>query len=308
LDNGGFESTSGFAYDGFQEPFDIEISGGWTLFFGNPCGQRFDTESSYLSADGEDRVLRVVFGENSQVKVSGLVLLFGQITGASSVGGALFISGHEDENNRVLVERNSFLYNNADDGSAMLVEYSGEVIIRNNLFAHNGTATNQTVVDVVSGGNEKGLYFTNNTVVDNHGYGLKAVINDGAKAYIANNVLWDNTVGPDIFLAGNGYKYLRNNNFSSLFGSADDSSANISLPPQFFDPLNLNYAPLQESSPMVNSGRHPPQIIQIPPSFHESWSLGSTDVTGDLRINLGRVDMGAFEFVRGDLIFVDDFE
>ncbi|MBU1060692.1 MAG: hypothetical protein KJ804_20510 [Proteobacteria bacterium] len=181
----------------------------------------------------------------------------------------------------------------------------GDVIFTNNLITGNtATLSGGGVTIWARSDYVRTIDFTNNTVASNqagrHGGGLDLwMLYDGATANVYNNIFWGNVSddpGYDMYL-DNDYddNYLAsvcnlyNNNFNqSDWGIFMDipfsiHSSNLNhKDPLFADPLEGNYK-LAYGSPSLNTGNN------------NAPSLPSTDLLGNLRIQNGIVDMGAYE-------------
>jgi len=297
-----------------NENFDIEISGGWSEFFGNACGQQvspnaFDT---VLDGNGTERIMDIRVGMSSDINVSHLMFIAGNATIApNDVGGGLNVHTYQGYQGNVTIEYNAFISNTAVHSSALRIREAHRIIVRNNLFTLNHSE-NSTTVNIYTI-NRYGVYFTNNTLYGNtsDGMGIAKVAglylttSGTSSALVANNLFWDNDYY-DIIFYGDGYKYLKNNNYQSRTGIANETSMNIQVPPEFESGW-FNYTPAYYS-PLVNAGTTPPPFVPIPPPFVSDWEVGTHDIYGNPRIQNTQIDIGAVESPHGDLIFIDGFE
>jgi len=304
--------VGGFYFDS-NENFDLTLSGGWTEFFGNACGQQvaLNAFGTVVDGNGTDRGMTIRVGQSSDIKVSHLFFLNGFITGPGGRGGGLYVLSEDGYQGHVLIENNAFISNSAKYGGALSISRGHRIDVRNNLFTVNHSEAG-SAVEIVNN-DVKGIYFTNNTVYQNttdsthptNAAGLYLATSGTSSALVANNIFWNND-NHDIRVTGNGYKYLKNNDYQSFSGGFNEVSMNIQVAPEFESGW-LNYTPVYHS-PLVNGGITPPPFIPIPPPFDSDWEVGSLDIYGDTRIQDAQVDIGAVESPHGDLIFIDGFE
>lgn len=291
---GGFEYLS-------SENFDIEISGGWNgLGQGcnfNGASDPFDTR---LTGVGNRRVLSINAGPNADIVVT--AIQFDQ--GNASLGGGLLI--FDSQNDPLLGDIDialcAFTGNfSSSEGSALFASGGDVIRISNSLFANNGGSD----VISISQTDRTGLYFTNNTVVDNVAGGSSAEVRlrllGTSSVLLANNILWNNEVR-DLSVVSPAI-HLFNNNIGSLQGPDDPSTLSI-------NPDLLSDFSLAPGSPMIDIGTRPPRFSPIPVPFENAWSLGDDDLLRVDRILGPQVDLGAFEapVPRPDLMFSDGFE
>ena len=315
--------STGFSYEtSASENYELKITGGWATFFGNLCGHQ-PTKSPFtttLNANFLGPVLTIKTIRFTDVVVSSLQFRNGFNDSVTQGAGLIFIN---DVNyfGDVLIENCAFFNNESTDSSALIIFGGSHVVVRNNLFAFNHSEISSSIFLIMLNGinppnNDRGIYFTNNTVVANtndntsnyaHTSGLYLHVAEYSQAYIANNIFWDNDVN-DLFLSGPGYKYFVNNDFKLKLGLADLESNNLSINPQF-EPGLFNYN-LSQSSVLIDAGIKPPLAINNPPNFDETWSLGELDISDNERIQFGQVDIGAFEspYDYSDVLFENDFE
>jgi len=290
---------AGFNYES-SESFAIDISGGWSAFFTNPCGQQLPGTqfTTQFIGDHMYRVLRIRPGLNASVNVSRLYFVSGYVDGPGDRGGGLDIFPPTAHNGFITIENNAFISNTARFGGALNVSRGTTIRVRNNLFAANhGLAGGN--VDLVQNG-ATGIYFTNNTVYANTtgstnefvSGGVFISVAAGSQAFVANNLLWENETH-DLRLSGGGYVYLRNNDIGSQIGGADEQSGNISQQP-LFAPGILNFTP-SLASPLINKGASQPLFPIFPIPFDDNWGLSDTDLSGTPRVQEGQVVIGAYE-------------
>ncbi|KAA3638509.1 MAG: hypothetical protein DWP95_12480 [Proteobacteria bacterium] len=297
--------------------WDLDISGGWTDHSGNPCGQQLGNNpyGTILDGNSNSGVLLIGLSGDTNLRVANLYFTNGY--DAASIGAGLYIyHGSNPIMGTIVIENNIFINNETEYASA-LYSYGGDkTIVRNNLFFANHALEANSVMIFQRGG--YGVYFTNNTVAFNTAaisLTLKAgafiSVNSPSQGLVANNVFWGNG-HEDLALFGSGDIYLKNNNLGTMaegsnYNTPLESRDNFSLPPRF-DAGSLNFTP-SAISPLVNAGVKPCFFCPIPIPFDESWSLGATDLAGNLRTQSSKVDIGAFESSHDrDLIFWGIFE
>ena len=299
----------GFSYGG-AEDFDLTIMGGFTEFFGNPCGQRtggpFET---ILDGDTMDQVFLLQAFGDSDIKISYLTF----INGIADRGAGLEVRTFENFVGDVLVEYTAFINNEGNFSSALTMSRGRKLTVRNSVFVANESTVGTGTVNMISN-DRLGVYFNNNTMINNtmsgtgnasHA-GLRVFTSGSSKIFVANNLMQGNE-GADVRVSSGGdTSYFYNNNVGSIIGAFDVVDRNISSAP-IFEGGFFNYTPALESGE-VNKGRRSPTIVPIPIPFEFNWSIGSTDFNGNPRVQDGRVDIGAFEAVPEIPIFENGFD
>jgi len=295
--------------------WDLEISGGWTEFFGNDCGQQLSGHpyNTVLDGNGTHRIMNIESGGNSDITISNLMFLNGGYSTLPSGGGLRFWSTNNmAHTGRVTIERNAFVNNQAEESSALYFFSSGpKSHFRNNIFtlntSHDGSYTLDINYDL-----DSGVYFTNNTVINNAGDsvnnygGVRFFTTANSTTYVGNNLLYDNG-NRDLHFSGSGETYLNYNNVDLLSGTAPTHfTGNFSADPELIEGF-LEFTP-SFGSPLVNAGFDPPNFVPIPTPFDLAWFEGTHDVVGNVRKQQGRVDIGAVETGPEPPIFINGFE
>lgn len=317
MKKGNYPVPSGnpFIYSSSPSEFgDLKISGGWLTFLGNSCGIKpLNTSAFITELDGESQndILRIYLNNGVDVTISELNFVAGKNTDGNASG--LIIATSGSLNGKTIVENNVFLGNEAKFSSALLVDGGTKTIVRNNLFIANHSEMFGAISLLNS--DNKGIYFTNNTVIANTTDGLSTVdsasvyiVSFGtSKVFIANNILWNNDIGDLYFNDGT---FLYNNIIGSYTGSTPiDQSNNFSVQPEFesVGPGGLSFIPAYNSN-LHNKGIQPPTFVPIPIPFELDWDVGANDTFGKDRVVNGRVDIGSFEAPSEPPIFEDGFE
>jgi hypothetical protein len=297
-------AASGFVYDATQTGNDdlaLTLSGGWTEFFGNPCGQQLATNNAFdtiIDGDNRFRALIIRTRPDSDVTIRNLWFFRGQAPTAAGAnqGGGLEIRPQSPNTAKFLIENCAFTSNQATNGSALSFLGGAEVRIRNSLFVANH-ALSSGALEVIAV--SPGLYFTNNTVISNSSEsgtldaGARLQANAPGQYFIANNIFWNND-GDDIQTNNPGTDtYFLNNDSQQGTVPATVQSGNVSITPQF-DGTLLEFTPA-EGSPLINAGVRPPSFVPVPPPFHQAWSTGTLDMNGNSRVRGAEIDMGAYE-------------
>lgn len=280
-----------------QEDFDLEISGGWTPFFQNPCGQQVAREPWQTTLDGnsQGRILRLSIDEG-QADVSVRLLAFVDGLVDPGLGGGLSIAYGTDATGSVTVERNAFLLNAADQASGLSVQGASLQKITNNLFLFNQGSSRAAAYLTTT--QPLGVSFTNNTVIGHsHSNSNQPTVSIAAgRVLFANNNFWDND-GYDFSAGANGDRFVYNNNYESFPAKGGEIlEGNLSVEPEYQAGF-FNYTPVRDS-PLVDAGREPPASTPL-------WDLTEVDLRGDARLVGPHVDMGAFE---NETILADGFD
>ena len=240
-------------------------------------------------------------------------LFFFRGNGPGGIGGALSINYPTGTQGDVLIENNAFLANAGNASTALYINIAKTATVRNNTFVSNHATTSGDIIRINSGA--YGIYFTNNTVLTNTHDNPSAQtavylqFTAPSQAFVVNNVFWDNQDSDIAFFTSQGYSYFKNNNYQSIrngTASINEFSGNFSLDPQFEPSILFNVPSI--TSPLINAGIKNPSIVGIPPDFDETWFIGDTDILEENRILDGRIDIGAYEAVRGNNIFKNSFE
>jgi len=278
------------------ESFDLKITGGWTQFFDNPCGQNLRGSPLNTTLDGnmQGRVLNISPSTDTKIEISGISFNNGFLDQPGDNGGGVKIESDNDLDHEVIIENCAFIGNNAFGVGGLLIRDTDKAVIRNNLFILN-TAVSGRIAMAIDGSNKYGFHITNNTFMFNEG-GLQTQGSGTTQTFIANNIFWDNdekagTV--DLSIVSTGTEYLYNNNIGLRSGGAEFSSGNISVEPTFETGI-LNFTP-SINSPMVGGGKNSPFVVPIPTPFNLAWSIGATDFEGNPRRQGDEIDIGAVE-------------
>jgi len=128
----------------------------------------------------------------------------------------------------------------------------------------------------------------NNTIAMNIGYGINFY-----KSY--SKLI-------NCIIAGNKYANIYQNqstpeiSYSNIVGEGLSENGNIDQDPLFLGTGNTPYV-LQEGSPSINSG-------------HPNWTIDSVEISNDIagneRIKFGRIDIGAYEFIKMGPFIMND--
>ncbi len=305
--------SGGFSLNN-SDNMDVTISGDWTEFFDNPCGQQLNGNAfnTVLDGDGVERIINFFMNFSGDLIISNLFFANAHYTttNGGGRGGAIGFFPAPNYGGEILIENNAFINNTADYGAAISLIAGRLVTLKNNLFTIN--KTNQCcAVEVLVSDQADGIYIINNTFYQNYhvgndaGYisGLWLSASSTAQAFVANNIFWENDF-VDISFNGDGFKYFKNNNIEELEGTVNLFDSNISADPNFEVGI-FNYTPAAGSL-MINAGLDSPPFPL--PIFDQNWDVGSSDLIGDTRVKMGAVDIGAVESAQMDVIFASGFE
>ena len=281
-----------------SESFDLDVSGGWSQFFDNPCGQQLSSSpwDTVLDGGGSHRVMQLFLDSDAggDVTVRQLTFLGGYVD--PGLGAGLSISYLGGTSGTVRIERNVFALNEADQQSGLAVQGGTLQKITNNLFVANQGGSRAAAYMATSG--LFGVSFTNNTVVgQSHSNSGQPAVQFGAgRVFIANNNFWDND-GDDADAGATGDRFVYNNNYESLvLHGGEVLEDNIGIEPEYEGGL-FDYTPVR-GSPLVDAGREPEGAAPL-------WELTDLDLDGSARVVGVHVDIGAFE---NETIFADGFD
>ncbi len=303
--------VGGFKYND-DGVFDLQISGGWEMFFGDPCGIRLggDAFDTVLDGLGAERILELRLSANADVKIDHVLFTDGFVAGDNARGGAIDFNTANNYSGEVLIESNAFINNYGTFASAFSIASIGHLVVRNNLFYANEAGQFPTVSILMNAG--EGVHFTNNTVYGNTTEsplhllsGVSINIGNPAQAFVGNNILWGNE-GGDIRVIGSGHRYLSHNVVDVIDGFFDEEVNTIHVAPQF-ENGPLNFTPARRT-PMVDAGTRPPGILPFPTPFDLAWSPGDFDYAGVAREQMQGIDIGARESGHEKPIFYHGFE
>ncbi len=308
--------NQGFIYGEVDsENYELEISGGWIEFMGNPCGLQLTGQTYSTSLDGneEELILDMIPNGDSTIKISHLNFINGFQTGPGMNGGGLLIRPEAGASSgSFVIENNTFVNNHSFSSSAVMILQAKEVVFRNNLIISNTGESGLAAVNIQSD-DEIGMYITNNTIMFNSS-GIFTSNRNSSQAFFANNLLWANTNledAYDIHMNGNGTRYFYHNNVGvAVTAYPSNRSGNTSFQP-VFEPGILNFTP-DVNSPLVGGGINQPVLVPIPTPFRFLWKEGALDIEGNIRNQGNRIDVGAVESPHEMFIeipiFADGFE
>lgn len=272
VDNISFLSGAGIYFNGASPRVEQ------CFFSGNRAGHTPPLEEQYGYGGG-------LCGLNTKAVIRENVFLANASTG---IGGGLSFDLSDP-----LIENNIFEANDSPLGG-------GFGILRSQV---SGTITNNLVI------NNTAMFFgggialitsranvSGNTIVGNYGgYGGGLYFNAEAAVNVFNTILWDNWAnGPtggsvyiwDALSIPNFYNCIIEGGLELIDGAAflGEYVDNITADPGFAGAGEWPWQ-LHPSSPAINTGTEDPGFLMLP----------ETDLAGNPRIQLGRIDMGAFE-------------
>ncbi len=302
---GGFVFNAALVVDN-----DITLSGGWTPFFGNPCGQQsapgaYDTK---LNGNGSSRVMSLLPSPNADVSVELLTFLGGNTESlpAGQSGAGLDVGTYLGYAGSITIERNIFMSNASGDfaGGLGAGTDGGTLLVRNNLFIANSASCSNAAAALSYDGPGT-AHVINNTVAFNSVgedcTGSSPAPTGGLTLFgsspflLVNNILWGNE-NSDLRLVGS--VRLVSNDYQSLTGTpAPGSGIDYHVDPKFrfstFTDMHLG-----NDSPLIDLG-----IVPLPSA---GWQLSALDLDGITRVVGSSVDLGAYE--NADAIFNDGFD
>ena len=218
-------------------------------------------------AKGKIKIHDCIFNNNSALKEGGAVAVYGEGT-------------------TLEVNRCTFNSNNANTGSAVFANWDSEAIIKNSLFINNTANLEGTVANWDSNVSVFNCSFINNKTLSNLISGFITADMRPEEftpvGKVRNSIFWGSgNTNIGFFDASNDVEYT-----NSEVWFPGEGNTNIS--PDF---VSINDFHLKYSSPLVNGGT--PDTTGL--------KLGSTDLDGYERIEFGRIDLGCFEGIYGDL-------
>ncbi|WP_223789745.1 hypothetical protein [Marinicella meishanensis] len=301
--------NTGFVHQNSM-PGSLTISGGWSLSGSGNCHFTRVRDSAYatvLSGSGQDQVLSIAIGNvNANISLSNLSINNGASGGTSGPVGGLVIRGYtsQDLAGDVLLDRLVFNGNEGNYYAALRIDSAGRVDVKNSLFRNNSVNISYTAW--ISSDSSEGVYFTNNTVTQNHSGSASGVsgvllrnMGDGG-VVAANNIFWNNDFWDVVFSGTSANHHLIHNIYESATGHAGIEFGNSQTNPLF----NTDYS-LSDQSPAINAGLTPPENNPNPP-IELNWTVGDHDVRSYARTQGFQTDLGAMETI--DNIFGSGFE
>ena len=237
-----------------------------------------------ISGNGEN-AHRVVFSieNNAETLLDGFTIQGGNAVGSSSinVNGVVindqFGGGMYYRNSTTYVFNTVFTGNNATYGGGLYIgDNSLNLRIVNSVFSKNMATSGGSALY-----NIRRPYIINCTFWGNRSTGenTSAVYSGNGTFYFRNNIVYDNNGG---FSNGTSQVHIDN---SLVQGMTATTNSNIhgSTNPLFMDPENGDFR-LKPHSPVINKGNN---------SYLPAGT--TTDIKGNIRIQLNTVDLGAYE-------------
>ena len=196
------------------------------------------------------------------------------------------------------------MFNNTSNGQpAQLILFrtmNNPIVIANNLIFGNQITESGGAMNI-SSSNSNTINFINNTITGNtstNGAGGLAISSSGLDTWnLFNNIFWNNTgnggIGKDVSINQtptlfnfkyNDFTQINNTSDLSSFSNAFNFSNNTGRDPLFTNLGNSNYQ-IDTNSPAFNAG------------FNSAPSMPSIDFLGANRIDQGKSDLGAYEFI-----------
>jgi|GEM_PF-1292790 len=170
---------------------------------------------------------------------------------------------------------NRCIINNNNAGRIIRVTGSGSPTISNSLITNNSGR-------FIEGEDTSTLRIENNTIANN-GTGIRSLESNTMLVY--NNIFWGNTSNIDANFNGTV-------DFNIMEGGYALGTSISTADPMFVNEAGDNYR-LQSGSPGINTGNN-------------AYASTPRDLDGNIRVENGQVDMGAYEFGAGDCPIITD--
>lgn len=299
----------------------IMIGGGWRAASDQACGaQDLDASLTVIDGEGARQGLLMAFNppETTTATMRYLVNNLTFRNGKASEfgrGGGLYMFANTRVNteywiDNVIFHGNSGYFAGAAEFSAKL----GLVRVVNSLFYDNTSPTSAFAhmnVTLLEGEAPVDVLISSSTFVDGacpgngtRGCGIGAGIGASVHLEILNSLFWGNAIS-DVNLEGLAVAGFGVGTASYRYSRVPITSGNIAptvangstLDPQFVDP-DANDWRLRDTSPYINRGLQP-----MP--YYNGFGL---DLRGQLRVQFGAQDAGAFENQTRPWLFRDGFE
>jgi hypothetical protein len=296
LQAGHYPVGQGLAFDyspSSLEQGDLSIEGGYSEFFGNPCGLAPSVpDASSTILEGGSWKMRLSANGGS-VAVKGLTI---KSTIAIDVHPPFEIAADPNSTGMVSID-NVMFRDNASTAAAAIYIYTGQgaLSVRNSLFASNGTFATTTGPIVLGSARVGSLcaIIANSTFVGNTSPTQPAleVATPDCPSLVANDIIWSNQPAGVAF-DNVPNAYLLADDLSDITEAEGTQATDVvSVDPLF----NPDYS-LQDFSPLRNKG-----------SGGGLFAPGDFDVVGQPRVYHDELpDIGAFEIQ--DVVFAHDFD
>lgn len=290
----------------------LDISGGWVSSGGNcnlMLGQPEDTVLTAQQLAGE-QVLRIgsANGVVGSVNLRNLSMIDGRGLGANAG-----CTNVDTSFGSVTILLDRLVFSGCRNGQtisagALAVSHlgTGDIIVRNSIFASNLSASGPAIKVYVDGtAGQSIVRFHNNTVVGNAPVGT-AIVPAGMHAIsvdghveIYNNAIVGNglAIQPDLFVDGSA-SVIRDNVYSKALASAGNPQVGGT------QPVISSWQTLFASYPSDLRPSPSSQLRDEGSDLNVSFS-GPNDHAGTARLQGPRIDAGAFEF---EMLFGNGFE
>lgn len=276
------------------EEHSLTIEGGYSDFFGNPCGIAPASPDARQSVIDGGRLRLSLPGGAGSISLKSVTI--SNAIGNNQYSVPVAIGGLSNSTGNVSIYNSMFLGNVSFTNEAVAVGVTqGTLLIQNSLFASNSSLAGVPPIrihDPASGG-AFCLGIVNSTFMQNASTAPAVRISTPAcLALVANSVFWDGNVGGDMQIDSPSMTYMQNDDLGNLAEAANTQATNLlSVDPMF----NSDYS-LKDYSPLRDAGSNGGVI----------YSPGEFDVIGNPRTDGANPDIGAFEIQ--DVIFANTFD
>jgi|GEM_PF-641297 len=201
---------------------------------------------------------------------------------ATTRGGGIYV-----ESASPTLTNSMFNKNYATGGGGIFYSSAGASTVTNCVFWGNKAGVNGGGLNI----DNSAPVLINCTITGNQSSGGGGIFYNGSTKIIHNSVIYGNTANDGSGIGGNISNLTYTHSLIEGLTSTDNGNINGGIDPEFTAPESGDFS-LKMTSPVINKGNN-------------SYVLGGvdTDIAGNERIQLGTVDMGAYESSRYGVVW-----